>query len=695
MSVYIFNNPDIYENLPLESTLSLHSSKSSNIISLETELDKTYIMFENIYNVGNSNNNFVINNKTDNYNIASFNRNQVDINNKLCVKKDLIISENNTTTINSNFIIKLKNDSNTITSFNTNNSKILEINKDGIQASSNLYCINDSVLYVNTIRPVNENDVVNIEKLYLQETAAENATYRSKLLINNNTVIENADPYSDTVAFQINKKDLIEDIVNINVIDSNNSLVRKITINNDGLMGIGTTNPTAVLSLSPINNNILQYQGDKYGDVLKLTKYGKLGIGINEPRSLLDIKRNDDYENNNIRNVNMLNIDMEYDSIKNMSNLIINSNYEINNGMDRLEFNIIDSNSDTLKLYHYKPYDYGGSNEFILLPISFYENNLKNYIENQLENGTQNIILENSSFESVENEIVISVREDIDVAGNNIDIKTKLKIYFLNTDSNKYYINNLTNNIKSTSDTTDDYFKKFNTSLNYTPDFLEVDNVYFIDYDDSNGLSLYNKINIQDIDNASAYVSSGSGVDYYKQFITYDELNYTVDSNNIKSYNKVQWFNDGSLFENYKVKFNIKFYIKIGTYSDFNYSYYKPYQLEPPNMLYITSNNNFVASISGNGKTLSLGEPAHISCNYLLYSPGDVLIENLIINNITTDSEYISYNQHDVSNINKLQCSELHTTGNGVYINGFQISIEEQGKIQINGTNYDLTPTPP
>lgn len=603
MSIHIVGQSTDYKNLNYNNTLYLNSSTDPQIIRLKTELNETYISYENAYNVGVKNNKFVFNDILNNKDLLSLNENDFNVYTKLNTFDDiqiqnLISTSNNYTFINSNLNINLYN-GNVFSIKNINKNTILDVNSYNININSNVY-INNGVLYVNKISSIGNNEL-EIKNASYTSAVIESMVFKKNLIIDNTQIDAIQNPNDiDNISIEINKYYKTKDIININNVLINNNIisepVRVLTVNKDGFVGIGVVNPTAQISLSKMgnNNNIINYSGDNNGDKFYLNQYGNIGAGTNTPNGRLHLKRVDDYPGQHIRNHPILNLDMNYLENLNTSNVIRNYDtvYSDQNDDDVLNINIYNISTTDI------------TNEFVFLSNSIFENLLQN-IDNYpyFKNINQDNIIETQTF-------------------GKDDTTNPEQFYKINL---KFFIPQLNPNI---------YLKNLNTYDNSPMRIIGTIVYYDLVLYTTTDLNI-DPANVTDT-NSGNFIKITFQPTLIKGKSSLDVKNYTLS---LSLYVEIYKPSDSTAYV----------YTKSGFEYSLNYDLILPTVIPAPDIMYITSNNQYLSSISSKG-TLSLGSPAPENSKYLLYSPGYCLINNLEVSNIS------SYNNLPV-NVDSLYCS--------------------------------------
>lgn len=659
MSIHIVGQSTDYKNLNYNNTLYLNSSTDPQIIRLKTELNETFITYENLYNVGVKNTDFVFNNIANNSDLVTLNSddfnvytnfntfNDIDI-------KSLITTSNDYTFVNSNLYINLHNDNSFIIK-DLNKKTILDIDSYNININSNVY-INDGVLYVNKISSIGNN-----------ELQIENATYTSavieSMIFKNNLIVDNTLSLTDTdeISIEINKYYKTKDFININKINVNedgsqSNPIRVLTVNKDGFVGIGVTNPSAAISLSDVSNNIINYNGFLDGDRFYMNQYGNVGIGTNIPKGRLHLKRVDDYIGQHVRNQPLLTLDMNYEEFRNTSNVVkfLNTVYSETIKSDQNDQEIF-INTNVYKIP--TTYSEDQVNEYIFLTRSIFNDNFDNdmnnyrYFDVSDTNGNNMISINEfniSGIAQLDAGFVINGKFHIPQLNPNIILK---ELYNTNNDLTSFYSFSTEN------------FNGINYRILTVNLFLCREEIYQTitnNYTDLSFENTYTKIF-----NATNNPQFGSinGSTFIKIVLGATPLENNNDPNKtikyITAYGPV--VNNKVSTSDYILKVNL--YVETYTSPQYtedtfaylldNYKFTVPTVIPAPDMMYITSNNQYLTSISAKG-TLSLGSPAPENTNYLLYSPGNCLIDNLEINNI------ISRNNVPI-NVDDLYCTSLNS----------------------------------
>lgn len=347
MSVKIgyLNDKYSYENLnTYNNILRLNSFNDSNIILLNHDVNSTqdvFLNFKNIISTGLSSDTYSFMDVKGSSNIMTINNSNISLDKPVMIQDELYISDvfsafNGATKITSNMEVHLKDSSDSFAVYSSNDvSKILFMTNDfsiidvndsnrmnvtdtRIDMSKNVY-ISNGTLFVDKISSIGPN--LNIE----------NASYSSTSFESTNSVnsidIVNSIQSPDTTSFSIFKNYGNTNIVSINTCNIfTDTVSNNFTINNNGLIGIGTKTPSASIDIRKVHDNVILYDGIRTGDLFKITQVGDVGIGISDPKAQLHIKRNDDSlneDNDDNRNTPLILCDIDYEESLNTSNVYV------------------------------------------------------------------------------------------------------------------------------------------------------------------------------------------------------------------------------------------------------------------------------------------------------------------------------------------------------------------------------------
>jgi len=351
MSINIGNFNNINRYNTIDNNLNINSYTNSNIILLNTDVDSyndTIINFKNIYFTGFKNNNYIISDNNNN-NIISLSYDSIFLNKKTYINNNininnLITTTNNTINLNSNLNISLKNTSNFISVYDNNSNIILGIinsnifvNLNGlnyININSNInfyqdFLIKDNkTLYVDTIKSSSLGSNIIIFNPILYGLKVVSSVFNDSIYIKNDKI------YKDTT-FLIEKYSNncnIIDIFSCNL-SFNNKPVRKFCITDDGFISISSNLPNASLYITNppynITSNIIFYDGFHSGDKFIINNKANIGIGTTNPINLLQIDRNDDLTDNDIRINPIIGLNINYNPTSNYttSNTLVSTFY--------------------------------------------------------------------------------------------------------------------------------------------------------------------------------------------------------------------------------------------------------------------------------------------------------------------------------------------------------------------------------
>jgi len=626
--------------------LTLNSFDNSNIILLNTEANTTSDIFINYKNhliTGlTTSNEYIFKDMQKNERWVSLSTSNIIMNKPVIINddlkaKDLLVTSNYTTFLNSNMIMTLmgQNDnfmirnsnnelftisSNTFVDIITNNMNIQDSSKNSLMnlnsSSMSLYnslYINNGSLYVSEITGVNGGKV-NLTNATYNSADIEKLTASKTLAVNN--LLSDT---TDNVSLEIFKNLGIKDIASINTCNLN-TVTNVLTINRNGLVGIGTKTPDASLTIKKVSNNIINYSGDASGDVFNITKRGDIGIGTSNPAGQMHIKRNDDmFLNNEFRRSPMLNLDMMYDSSKNISNIYTTLNTTLKESTDvsDLPFNIkLYANTVTTSNLT-DILNVNVNNTFYLINDTIYNGNT---VQGNIANMS-NIILPRSK------------RLDLPTAQQPFSTLANI---------------NITNSLIYPSSNTIQVLLDFNgviDSANYEISYSCI----------MMTPTTFNSGGYNTVLGPGYNASNFTGYDITRPNTnTYtNKFNNTFYSLNNKNYRcKIDFIIEKNLLYDSTSR--------VVSYS-FDYTTVKQEQLAAPNFMNLSYNNNFISSISPYG-TLSLGTqvPNALKQEYLLYAPGKGLMNTLKVNVIDTNSgNNISFSQKNLTDVNDLYCQNL------------------------------------
>lgn len=643
-----------------DNRLKINTYYNSNIINLNIEGNSykdAIINFKDVAEIGYSNNFFVIN--LNDKNIFNTNNERSIITNDLYIKNNFYTS-NDLTYINSNCIIKLTNNinnnfkiinnsnddiftaTNSNIKINFNNSNKLTISNSEITFNNNLTINSNYSLYVSNIKSSIPSVPIVIDNAIFKNLNITGYNVKNIITIDNDTLYPNQSLFINRYLIDCN----IIDIYNKKITD--NSSNRIFSINKYGFIGIGSSTASYPIDikLDTFNSPFIFNYCDTNNtiDKFNINNRGYIGIGTDFTKNQLNITINDD--DRKIINYPAINLNLNYN---------INSNYKTSNIID-LTFiakkEIIDIFNDEDQLI--------GSN------ITQYDNFIFNV------SNTSNI----NPATSVDNaSVVINVINTVNndyITNNNISNIIQYSVY-------NYPAYNFTiNNIK--------YF--INYSFKY-PAFLKID-----EYDILVADTRINPVFNQDPNNLNYYNV------VYTTYILKNETLKPYDENNLilKETKKRVYILDNTNDESFSIFIIQRLYIEKNIYQLKSFVDTLTYIYQPPSdLFYATSNNNFVASLSADGK-LALGDKSPQS-NYYLYINKKSRIDNLECLNISSISNKnnVNFSFCNISNINKAFINSNITSNllvkNAVISNSIITNIDSSNinvnNININNLNYN------
>lgn len=661
MSIKVGFLSNRYQNLLNDDNLTVNSFINSNAIILNSEQNSTsnvYINFKNKIISGLNSNSYIIEDIQNSHRLLSMNNEQTIINTNVHISSNfnvnnILLIDNNFTKLNNNVLFDLKSSTNSfsITSNNvklfdikansfveyaTNNFKIMnlnqnktmiEVNNNDTNINNNLY-IRNGKLYVDEIFSASGGEL-RANNLRWTGAFLDDFLIKNQLIIGNTAVTPNITPL--IIHNKYNNNNII-DVCTCNFNTVSTKFSYNLILNKDGLLGLGTKTPTASLSIQTISSNIINYTGSSLGDCINLTKDANLGIGTQVPNSQLHIRRNDDKDADNLRSLPMMYLDMNYNTNNNISN-IYSSVKQVN-----LEEEFSDIRGSNIQLYlNTSIQPIGGT--LIQIFNTFYM--LNSNVLNDINNNVQNIPLQ----------IILNNRKSVSLPV-----------------------------IRNPGDT----YALFNSIV----------------YSSSNDY-------IQLIEDESLRFVSPPGINYFASNVVYmmSKPTYDIANNPNRSQEFIQMLNNPNKFTDIVYKYdniitnpaitNVIIKLAIGLKIEKNllnpnstYSVRYPLQYQvktqrlnpPPNMMYLTYNNNFISSVSPYG-TLSLGSAVPETSNnkYLIYATGTALINRINVLEVNTENVHcnISFLNNNITNLNKLTCREIDAS-NIVFTNSKGSAITSQ-----------------
>jgi hypothetical protein len=626
IKVGFLNNKYDYNNLiRQDNSLTINSYSNSNVIFLNSEAgttDDIYIRFKNRLAAGATSNTFIIDDLQTSTRLLSLNTSNLTLNRPLVtsdiVVRNILSTVNNTVTMNSNIQINLLPpsgaftiSSNNLTLFRINNNSaaeftadsftvkgrtktLLQINDTNTNINNNLY-VNNGTLYVNSISSIGNT------KLQLYNVEYTVGIVNNFLATRNIGILQPAGA-PDIVPLEICKRYGAADIMQVYSSNATTSAGPKVsynlTLNKDGLLGLGTAAPDASISIKTVAPNIINYSGENAGDVFKMTKYADIGVGTSVPKSQLHIRRNDDLTGDTIRQTPMMYLDMAYEQTKNFSNIY--------------QYYTTNFNESSTTIYtKTEPQVAANSfvNTFYMLNSTIYQT-----MNNNLNNAS-NIVFPNS-----------------DRLNFSLDVPTQTGVInmsniFIYPSSDVIYVDEDDTRRGFTSPASGQYVASY---------------VMFVMTKATKDAGGYNSDPSSAGFNASNFTNWPSDLLISKPEITV----YQTNNNTIK-------IKFDFVFE----KNAIINQARTVLYQPITYATVTKSLLQAPNFMNMTYNNNFISSITADG-TLCLGAPVPDSAKnkYLMYSAGSVFTQSLRVAEIDTErsDSNISLANKNLINVNRI-----------------------------------------
>lgn len=658
------NDNYMYDNLRQDNVLTLNAFTSSNVININHNANTTDDMLINYKNrivtgiIGTS---YVIDDILNNSRLLQLNNSDINLNRNVSVNAEFgvnntLLVNSKSLTISSNVVINLDRPFGAFT-ISSNTYEIIKLNHNGHMTFAsddfmitnydksriivennntnttfyNDIYIRDKILYVDSIRPLDGSDRVNIFGATYTLGIIDNFKVEKTL-----SVIQKTQNDRDTMPLEICKRYGNANIVNIYSCNFDNTrpigFKSNFIINKDGLIGIGNALPDATLSIKTVSSNIIFYTGNNSGDVFNMTQRGDIGIGTNIPRAQIDVRRNDDLTNENIRRSPMVNLDMQYNANLNYSNVYTNYSTSLSFAEENPD---ADNN---MKLYWDSEESTNGTT--VTVKNTFYL--LNTDIIDKISN-IADLILYNKGIENL---------QDHEITTGNLPPITKINI-----------LNNLvypTNNLM--------YVKEINVIRSPV-----TNNTWIYDFNIRQMTSnTYYKLDPTDpVYNNSDFLPLGG---------TFRNINTFT-----KSYANIQ----------VTLRFNFLFEKNYGLKSFVNYEQI-PYTIlsralvPPPNFMNLTYNNNFISSLSPEG-ILSLGAPVPdtIKDNCLLYTNKTIHTHTLNTLRIDTSlaNSNISLTNKNIVDINKITSASADI--NKFYSSNLSFNNATGNNIHVRNATYD------
>lgn len=638
-----------YNNLTQpDNKLTLNSYVNSNLISLNNltgTTDNVFIQYKNKIATGTVGSSYVIDDIENNSRLMAINRNNIALNRNVQLLGDISIkstlsTSNQTVTLSSNVnvilgnqngsfivssnaynILKINNNSEVLLSSDnfqlTNFSKtknILNVTNTDMNINNNVY-ISNGTLYVNDIRPIGR-QIVSISGIYHNETIANDFIINKKL-----SIIQQTQNDAETMPLEICKR-----YGNANIIDIYScnfsgtkpiAFKNNLTLNKDGLLGIGTSIPDATLSIKTVASNIINYSGDKYGDVFKITQRADVGIGTGTPSAQFHVKRNDDQSNNNIRRTPMMLLDMQYNANQNYSNIYTYINTHLTYSDPELPFN------RTVKIYSQQ--------------------------QQQIYDKIRNI---NSTYYLLNDDIINKISGFVNISNvelNNSTVNLRDWTFRIYANPNIETVN-FTSKLVVPSGYT--IYAEEDTSVSQNKDATSLGN-NTIKYEVKFNIIMMSQVTantVYDLTSSNFTFSSGGFIQVDTLPTTVFVEKYTADGNEntLQIDTKFNFVFEKILYDNRRI---VRYPITFATITKA--------LVAAPNFMNIIYNNNFISSISSDG-ILSLGAPVPdiLKQNCLLYSSRTIYTQGLNVSQIDTiqANSNISLANKNFVDVNKITC---------------------------------------
>lgn len=638
-----------------DTILNLNSFGSSDVIVLNDKdgaSSEVLINYANTYSTGLVGDSFVFRDLVTGIDRVSVGE-TIAMDGNLVVVGDFDLngalqSVGSTTTLNSNVIVNMFEDNSFSVSNNSKAVLSVSSNSDVQVLSCNvrfstfdderpLMSIDHSnvniqgTLFVNEISGFGNNKLVINDAVY-SAAIIENITASTYIHVENSPT----DTFDD-VPFLISKKYANADLIAIDSFANDGSITKNMYMNRDGMLGIGTSTPSASLTITKINDTVLLYDGDKDGDLFSVSRRGNIGIGTQLPEGQLQIVRNDDLRQDDIRTLPMLNLKMNYNPENNIKNL-----FDVKNS------SLTSSGATELKIYNKNTQasqqgvgviNISIANDFHILNDDIFVNFLSGNIDNftKIDSADTFGILEIDTVQSIEslnvsinNRIIFPSKESIHIEQDQIIVGTLLIV------------------------PNDDVFE---VNIEYELFLMSVTTK------DRGGY-------INDTTNA----------------------NFSADrfSDAVVKFDGII-FSDGT----YLIKCRIKMYIEKNSLSNTSINYPISYRfitqlpVAPPDFLTVQFNDTFLSSLSPEG-TLSLGSrvPDAKKDDYLLYSFGSNYMTSVETERIRAIGNTISFDGSSIADVGSFVCDSLVASSFSVsQLNGIQ-SITG-GSITMDSANYE------
>ena len=592
-------------------TFNVNSFHTPNAINLNTEQDSYSNVFISYKNFKTGLDDYGYSVSKDDICITRFNSNvvttftDVDFQGNFTIGDAISVSSN----INTDIVFKLQ-DGDAFHIKNKENMQLFVADTNETNFKQNVKIDNGGTLFVNNIAST-DGSTIKLNNVQYTDATLDSLKANNTLSVEDTTVDYTGDADINRGCVDVIKTNNTRDYLKLRSTTASSGIKNVLNVNRFGNINIGSDEggEESTINISKISNNILNYKGEKEGDVFQITQNADIGIGITDPDAQLHIKRNDGENITNptfYRKNTMLHLDMDYDANNNTSNYFeeISATFD-NDGTP--EYWFLESNNT---VYLTNPTT---SNYFVGI-----ENDGKSVDQQTIDDTyvTSNIFTN-----------IIPDAESINFGG--IDAEDEQ--------------NFIQNRIETFQQTLSIVYPEFTNSPIVLTKPLITEN---INVEKTGVNDLTRRIEIPYtlyIDN----VDGSSGENDYTQL----DIDLYEESN------------EGITFK-FFLNLNIKSRVGDDPSMEYTYRKYNTVLMPRPNFLTMDKNQNFISSISANG-TLSLGSEVPEEKNdYLLYAPGKCYIGTLNTTHFTSDDEnsIMYFNDANFSNVNSIQTENMKIT---------------------------------
>ena len=589
-----------------DETLSINSYKTSDTI----QLNKDSMSFSNVFlslknfKTGVDDNGYSI--YKDDLCLATFNSNIVrtfqnaEFQGNFAIQDIVSIQSN----INTNITFNIETEGD-VFNINDKNGSLFQVNTSEISVARD-FKMNDGILYVKNISGFDGN-TIQLNNVQYSDATLDSLVANQSLSVEDQTMVYIGDDIAEgnKACLQVIKINNNRDYFKL-ISTKGSDLPKNIfNINSFGNINIGNEegNQESTINISHVSKNIINYNGNKTGDVFQISENADIGIGINNPDAQLHIKRNDGeniIDGSFYRNNTMLHLDMDYNEINNISNIFV----ERSGAFDK----------DTIPEY--------------------------SILEKQ---GTYEIYLVNS--EILTNPIN-DRKEDIFIDKQVLNVAKSSYSIPMNVDDIENFESFISDNIPNISLI---YPESTNQGimLSFTPG-LDESLLYEVLFEIGGVNGMERSITIPYIINLNDNIPGQTESNYVTEQIKLFETQFVTPEG-------------ASLKCIYFLNLTIQSYVGPNPSWEYRYKTIETTVLPPPNFFKLEFNDTFVSSISANG-TLSLGsEVPEEKQEYLIYAPGKSHIETLNVSNFITDNsqKIMNFNHANLLNINSIETQNM------------------------------------